>query len=132
MSSRNAKLACRTLLTLCCLVCAAPGPDQGIVIPTSGGLSSQWDPRRYEPQDIWAFQPVKHYSIPDDVIVPDAIRNPIDAFIQKKLKQKGVSTIASAADRLTLLRRVTLDLTGLPPTPEQVQAFLKDESVDAF
>jgi hypothetical protein len=127
MSRRNADLACRTLVILCfCFfVCPAWGAEPGIVIATSGGLSPQWDQRQYEPQDVWAFQPVKAYPIP-------ATANPVDAFIQNTLKQKGVTRLSPPADRLTLLRRVSIDLTGLPPTPYEVEAFLKDDAADAF
>jgi hypothetical protein len=59
------------------------------------------------------------------------VRNPIDAFIAARLEAKGLSP-APEADRLTLIRRVTFDLTGLPPTPEEVEAFLKDTSPEAY
>ena len=61
----------------------------------------------------------------------DWVRNPIDAFILAALEAKGLSP-APEADRRTLIRRVTFDLTGLPPTPEEIDAFLKDESPDAY
>ena len=57
--------------------------------------------------------------------------NPIDAFIQERLAREGL-TPSPEADRRTLIRRVSLDLTGLPPTPEEVAAFLKDTSPDAY
>ncbi len=59
------------------------------------------------------------------------MKSPVDQFIQAKLESLGASP-APAADRLTLLRRVTFDLTGLPPTPEEVTAFLVDDSPRAF
>jgi hypothetical protein len=58
-------------------------------------------------------------------------RNPIDSFILDRLQREGL-TPSPEADRTTLLRRVTLDLTGLPPTPAEVEAFLADESPDAY
>ena len=73
----------------------------------------------------WAFQPVRRPP------VPLGSRNPIDAFLLAKLSDKGLS-FALPAEKLTLLRRVTFDLTGLPPTPDEVDAFLKDTSVDAY
>ena len=79
--------------------------------------------------DHWAFQKPVKPAIP---AVKDAwVRSPIDAFILASLKAKGLepSPIAAKAD---LLRRAYFDLIGLPPTPEQVQAFLKDESPDAY
>jgi hypothetical protein len=59
------------------------------------------------------------------------VRNPIDAFVLARLEREGLSPSAEA-DRATLLRRVHLDLTGLPPTPEEVDAFLADTSADAY
>src|SRR5438067_646512 len=60
-----------------------------------------------------------------------AIRNPIDAFILARLAKERLKP-SPEADKETLLRRVTLDLTGLPPTPEEVDAFLKDTSPGAY
>src|SRR5262249_1332339 len=59
------------------------------------------------------------------------IRNGIDAFILARLNDKGLQP-SPPADRRTLIRRATYNLTGLPPTPEDVDAFLKDDSPDAF
>ena len=108
------------------------GAGGGVTVATSGGLSPDWDNRTYDPQDVWAFQPVRRYPVPTDVIAPAAVHNAVDAFIQDKLKRRGISRLAPPADKLTLVRRATLGLTGLPPTPEQVQAFLADEAPDAY
>src|SRR5207253_817349 len=62
--------------------------------------------------------------------VPGA-SNPIDAFVRAKLREKGLAP-APEADRRTLIRRVTFDLTGLPPTPGEVEAFEQDTSADAY
>src|SRR5262249_52543801 len=59
------------------------------------------------------------------------VRNPIDALILAKLRENGLSP-SPQADKFTLIRRVTLDLTGLPPTPEEVDAFLKDDAPEAY
>ena len=56
---------------------------------------------------------------------PGGIRNPIDAFVLARLEAEGLRP-APEADRVTLIRRLTYDLTGLPPTPEEVDAFLAD------
>src|SRR5207244_8760224 len=61
----------------------------------------------------------------------ERVRTPIDAFILAKLESKSL-TLAPDADRTTLLRRVTFDLIGLPPTPEEVDAFLADNAPDAY
>ncbi len=78
----------------------------------------------------WAYQPVKRSDVPQ---AADAalIRNPIDNFIQERLNREGLSP-AHEADKRTLIRRVMLDLTGLPPSPDQVHAFLLDQSPDAY
>src|SRR5207253_2363833 len=57
--------------------------------------------------------------------------NPIDAFVLARLKREGLSP-SPPADRPTVLRRVTLGLTGLPPLPEEIDAFLSDSSPDAY
>lgn len=81
-------------------------------------------------RDFWSFRPPKSVT-PPTVRHSEQIRNPIDAFILEKLEGKGL-TLSPEADRLTLLRRVTLDLTGLPPGPEDVDAFLADRDPTAY
>ena len=78
----------------------------------------------------WAFQPLIRADVPK---VKDAgwVRSPIDAFVLAKLEAQGLRP-AREADRRTLIRRVTFDLIGLPPTVEEIEAFLKDESAGAF
>ena len=109
--------------------------EDGIVMKTSGGLSADWTNRRYKPEGMWAYQPVTKPAVP--VVGPAAGRagdspnspgqrpglqiNPIDAFLAAKLPA-GL-TPAPAADARTFIRRATFDLTGLPPTPEEVAAF---------
>ena len=78
----------------------------------------------------WAYQPVKRPTVPPPVTAA-LIRNPIDNFIQERLHREGLSP-AEEADKRTLIRRVMLDLTGLPPSAEQVHAFLQDKSPDAY
>jgi hypothetical protein len=73
----------------------------------------------------WCWQPLSNPPVPQIRNPQSAIRNPIDAFIQAKLEAKGLSP-ALPADPRTLLRRVYFDLIGLPPTPEEVEAFLAD------
>jgi mono/diheme cytochrome c family protein len=78
----------------------------------------------------WAFvPPVK--ATPPTVSNPAWVKNPIDAFVLARLDQEGLKPSVEA-DRTTLLRRLALDLTGLPPTPEEVDAFLKDKSKNAY
>jgi hypothetical protein len=73
----------------------------------------------------WAFQPVKA------TVPPKPAANPIDAFIVARLEAKKLS-LNPQADRVTLLRRVSFDLIGLPPTPEEVDTFVNDKSADAY
>jgi uncharacterized protein DUF1553/uncharacterized protein DUF1549 len=79
---------------------------------------------------FWSLQKVKPQS-PPAVKHTSWGRNPIDAFILSKLEAKGIEP-AKPADKVTLLRRVSFDLAGLPPTPEEVAAFVADNSPDAF
>ncbi|WP_020475555.1 PSD1 and planctomycete cytochrome C domain-containing protein [Zavarzinella formosa] len=78
----------------------------------------------------WAFRPPQRPAIP---AVSDAawVRNPIDAFTFQRMAKDGLRP-SPEADKATLLRRVTLDLTGLPPTPEAVAAFVADNSPNAY
>ena len=78
----------------------------------------------------WAFRKVQRPAVPQPKDATLA-RNPIDAFILARLKEKGLKP-APPADKRTLLRRAYFDLIGLPPTPEQVERFLEDSSPDAF
>jgi hypothetical protein len=79
-------------------------------------------------KEFWSFKPVVRPLVPK---TRASAANPIDAFILAKLEAKGL-TQAPPADKRTLIRRATFDLTGLPPTPEEIDAFLKDDSPQAF
>ena len=79
----------------------------------------------------WAFTPLKQVMPPALSQAAQARPSPIDAFIRTKLAEKGLPS-APPADRRTLIRRATFDLIGLPPTPEEVEAFVKDTAPDAF
>ena len=78
----------------------------------------------------WAFQPVKEQPVPV-VRSKKPVQNPVDQFLLAKLEAKGLS-LSPRADRLTLIRRATFDLIGLPPTVAQVAEFENDHSPDAF
>jgi hypothetical protein len=81
----------------------------------------------------WAYQPLRK-PVPPPIRPGDNrewTRNPIDAFILAKLREKGLRPSA-AADRRTLIRRVYFDLVGLPPSPEEMDAFLSDGSAGAY
>lgn len=83
-----------------------------------------------EARKFWAFQPLKTVAVPA-VNNQAWVKTPIDNFILAKLEEKHLAPVADA-DNLTLLRRATFDLTGLPPTPREVDEFLNDSSSDAF
>ncbi len=80
--------------------------------------------------DWWSLQPVKR-PVPPPVKDAGWVRNPIDAFVLARLESEKLKP-APAADRALLLRRVTFDLHGLPPTPEEIDAFVKDQRSDAW
>jgi mono/diheme cytochrome c family protein len=86
--------------------------------------------RAEQPRHSWAFQPVRPVQVPA-VRDPAWARSAVDRFILAGLEAKGL-TPARPADRRTLLRRATFDLIGLPPTPAEIDAFLADDSPDAF
>jgi hypothetical protein len=79
--------------------------------------------------DHWSFQPVQKVAPPQ--LDSPWIRNGIDAFVLRKLEENKMSH-SGAADRRTLIRRIHLDMLGLPPTPEQVEAFVNDPSPGAY
>jgi len=92
--------------------------EDGVLVPTSGGLSDDWTYRRYAKKAIWAFRPV---TSPE---VPDSAPHPVDAFVARKLSAANLSP-APQANARALLRRATYDLTGLPPEPSERASFLE-------
>ncbi|MFP6769996.1 MAG: DUF1549 domain-containing protein, partial [Planctomycetaceae bacterium] len=80
--------------------------------------------------DHWAYQRPRRPAIPRTRPADD-IRTPIDAFIGRRLRQQGLAPLG-AAGRVTLIRRVTLDLLGIPPTPDEVDAFLADRTAGSW
>ncbi|HSG72347.1 MAG TPA: DUF1549 domain-containing protein, partial [Planctomycetaceae bacterium] len=78
----------------------------------------------------WSYQPIANVA-PPNVRQSDWISTPVDAFVLDKLERAGLQP-ASPADKRTLLRRITFDLTGLPPTLQELGEFLADESPDAY
>ena len=81
-------------------------------------------------RNYWAFQPIQNPKLPR-VKSTTWCQSPIDHFILSKLEKQGLKP-APRADRRTLIRRVTFDLIGLPPTPREVQSFIEDRSPNAF
>jgi hypothetical protein len=100
----------------------APDPRTG---PVRQGPINYAESRKY-----WAFQPPKKHA-PPAVKATAWPRTDIDQFVLAEMEKNGVYPVADA-DRQTLIRRVSFALTGLPPTPEQVAAFVNDSSADAL
>ncbi|MFO1460338.1 MAG: PSD1 and planctomycete cytochrome C domain-containing protein [Verrucomicrobiota bacterium] len=83
-----------------------------------------------EDRSFWSFQPIRHPEIPT-VGNAGKVRTPVDAFLARDLARRGLQ-FSPDADRITLLRRVTFDLIGLPPTPADEALFLSDTSEQAY
>ena len=89
--------------------------DDGVIVHTSAGLSEAWTRRRYKTENLWAYQPLKKPPVPSSARGYAQGANPIDQFVNRELAKAGLEP-APRADRGTLVRRVTFDLTGLPPS----------------
>jgi Protein of unknown function (DUF1549)/Planctomycete cytochrome C len=99
--------------------------DQGAVIPVSQPAAAGNPKRRH-----WSFQPVVR-PVPPDVRARAWVRNPIDRFVAARLEAEGFAP-SPEADRVTLIRRASLDLVGLPPSPAEVAEFASDNRSDAY
>jgi len=111
-----------------------PQNPQGEAKPMSAGeiaILKEWirEGAVYRPH--WAFEAPKRPPVPPAKSHTDWPRNPIDNFVLAKLDKAGLQP-SPEADKATLIRRVTLDLTGLLPTPKEVQAFVSDNSPNAY
>lgn len=111
-----------------------PPPDSGKKLSDAQiALLAQWVEQGATWSSHWAFTPPTRPAVPkiEDEKLTALIKNPIDAFVLEQLVRQGLS-LSSEASRETLIRRASLDLTGLPPTPEKIDAFLKDKSDGAY
>lgn len=115
---------------------AAPLTDEEIQLLIdwiSAGAKWPEDLHLHEPQvsdfEWWSFQPVAKAEVPD--IEDPWVKTPVDAFILKRLQEQGL-THSAQADRRTLIRRLTFDLIGLPPTPEETEAFVNNQDPQAY
>jgi len=93
-------------------------------------LLQRWIAQGAEYQGHWAFLPIVKPPLPK-LRSSEGCRNPIDQFVKKRLEAEGLA-LQPEADRRTLIRRASLDLTGLPPTIQEVDAFLADRSPEAY
>ena len=100
--------------------------EAGAVWPASADRVKLSDRR-----DHWAFRPARPPAVPEIRNSKSEIRNEIDRFVLARLEREGLKS-APEADRRTWLRRVTFDLTGLPPSPEEATAFVADRRPDAY
>ena len=115
-----------------------PNPKDRMPPPESGHTLTQkqiellrrWIDEGAKWDTHWAYVPPARPDLPA-VVQSSWVRNPIDQFILARLEREGLKP-APEADKETLLRRVTYDLTGLPPTPAETDAFLADQSPDAY
>jgi hypothetical protein len=98
--------------------------EQGLAFPEKAA------PQKARGADHWSFQAPKAGPLPQ-VKTAGWSANPIDRFVAARLENEGIKP-SPEADRYTLLRRVSLDLTGLPPSPKEIQAFLADKSAGAY
>lgn len=125
MVNRQSKHVCGLLfvLTACPVGLSVAGAPYDR--PLEGRISA--------PSDWWSLKPIRKPTLPPVPRTLDAnwVRTPIDRFILAKLHEKGLRP-SPPADRRTLLRRLTFDLIGLPPTPEESEAFLADPAANAY
>ena len=105
-------------------------PEGPSLTPAQVNLLKSWIEQGAEWKEHWAFLPPQPV-VPPAVKNPGWIRNPIDAFVLNKLEQAGLKP-APEADKQALIRRVTYDLTGLPPTASDVTSFLSDNTANAY
>ncbi len=101
--------------------------DQGAKFSDGVAAKSEVDPIKSH----WAFQPVKRPAVPQIANRKSEIANPVDAFIRAKLSESKLAP-SREADRTTLIRRLYFVMLGVPPTPEEVAAFLADRKPQAF
>lgn len=113
----------------CAVACAAAALG---AVSLLGGSTSESKSKGFTAMQKrwWAFQPVMRQEVPP-VRAKGWVQNEIDAFILAKLEEKGIQP-NPRADKVTLIRRASLAVTGLPPRPEEVQAFLADNSAKAW
>ncbi|WP_345682741.1 DUF1553 domain-containing protein [Novipirellula caenicola] len=94
-------------------------------------LFRRWIEQGAQYEQHWSYAPIVRPHVPTLNTFADKVHNPIDAFVLARLEAEGISP-SGVADKRTVLRRLSLDLIGLPPTPAELQSFLDDPSADAY
>ncbi|HEY3789271.1 MAG TPA: DUF1549 domain-containing protein [Urbifossiella sp.] len=98
--------------------------DEPAKLPPGLGITA-------EERSYWCYQPLRRSAVPHNANSKFPIRNEIDAFVAAKLQEKGLG-FSPEADRGTLIRRASFDLTGLPPAQKELDDFVADKSPDAY
>lgn len=94
-------------------------------------LIRRWIEQGAPYEQHWSYAPIRKVTPPDVRADDQPVSHPIDAFVQARLRETGLNP-SPLADRATLLRRLSLDLTGLPPTIDEIENFLSDDSPNAY
>ena len=123
--SHHCALACAAFITVDRQSSEAAGPD-----PRDDRVAASTELDFTKAREFWAFQPVRLPPVPKAQSSRFKVQNPVDAFVLARLQEKGLEP-APPASKAELIRRLCFDLTGLPPTPEEVKAFVQDRSPDA-
>ena len=105
----------------------AAWPDEDVIPQAAESTKYEITPQQ---RAFWSFQPVKKPALPK-VSQKGQVQEPVDQFVLAKLAENGLKPVG-LADKRTLIRRASYDLVGLPPTPEEIEAFLADKSPSAF
>lgn len=108
-----------------------PPPDSKLKLSADEiAILRQWIEQGAPYQQHWSFAPIRKVE-PPRVEATDRVANPIDRFVLARLERQGL-TLAPSANKTQLIRRLSFDLTGLPPTVEEIETFLSDDSADSY
>jgi hypothetical protein len=108
-----------------------PAESHKALTASEKDILKRWIEQGGQFQKHWSFEPIVRPAVPQAVASAAQVRNPIDAFVFARLEREGLEP-AAEADRATLIRRAAFALTGLPPTPAEVELFNADPAPDAY
>jgi hypothetical protein len=108
-----------------------PAESHKTLSPAEKDVLKKWIEQGAKYQKHWSFEPIIKPAVPQPAPSTSPLRNPIDAFLLSRLEKQNLKP-SIEADKPTLIRRVAFSLTGLPPTPAEVDAFVADTSADAY